>query len=117
GDGAIVIALLGNLACELEWRGHGTVPAAVATRISALATLMRGLIDADEVTVFTPVAIDAARIPDVPGLPRVRLAVGVPSAASVGLAWGATNAVTLTPPPVDAITPALPEAIRAALAV
>lgn len=112
-----MIALFGNLACELEWRGHGTVPAAVASRIAALATLMRGLIEADEVTVFTPVPVDAARIPDVPGLPRVRLAVGIPAPATVGLAWGATNAVTLTPPPVDAITAALPEPVRHALAV
>jgi hypothetical protein len=91
------------------------VPAAVAGRIAALATLMRGLIEADEVTVYTPVPVDAARIPDVPGLPRVNLAVGVPAPASVGLAWGATNAVALAPPPLEAITTTLPEPMRRAL--
>jgi hypothetical protein len=110
-----VIHLVGNLDCERAWRGLPAPPAHVAARIAALATLMRALVDADEVTVWTPVAIDPGRIPPIAGLPRVRLAAGAPPAGATGLAWGATD-VDLAPPPAGAITSSLDASVRRALA-
>jgi hypothetical protein len=110
-----VIHVLGNLACERDWRGAPPVPAFVGQRIAALATLVRALVDADEVTVWTPVAVEPARIPAVDGLPAVRLAVGVPPPGAQVLAWGASAAL-VDPAPPRAITAALDPALRAALA-
>jgi hypothetical protein len=112
-----VIHLVGNLACERDWRGAGPPPEPVARRIAALATLMRAVIDADEVTVWTPVAVDPARIPAVDGLPRVVLAVGAPPPGAAVLAWGATPLATNAgAPDPAAITAALDPIVRRALA-
>jgi hypothetical protein len=112
-----VIHLIGNLACERDWRGAGPPPEPVARRIAALATLMRAVVDADAVTVWTPVAVDPARIPAVDGLPRVALAVGAPPPGAAVLAWGATalTADARAPDPA-AITAALDPIVRRALA-
>jgi hypothetical protein len=102
----------GNLACELEWRGGGAVPAVVARRIAALATLIRALVD-DDVTIWTDAAVDPARL--TPVLPPPALATGAPPRGVPVLAWGASRALADPRPP--AITRGLPEALRAALAL
>jgi hypothetical protein len=114
-----MIHILGNLACEAEWRGaNDVIPAHVRERIAALATVMRGLIDADEVTMWTDVPVEPARIPAIPGLPAVRLAVGTPPADVPVLAWGASARLAGRPAVPDlAITTALAPALRAALAL
>jgi hypothetical protein len=110
-----LIRLVGNLDCEAAWAGAPPPPAHVARRIAALATTMRALVDGDDVMLWTAVGVTPSRIPAVPGLPPVRLAVGVPPAGVPALAWGAT-AERRPAPPIERITAAIDPGLRAALA-
>src|SRR5688572_10783915 len=106
-----MIHVLGNLACELEWRGESpsALPARVSARIAALATLLRALVDGDTpVTIWTDGAVEPSRIPEVTGLPRATFSVGAPPAGTTALAWGASHRLAGTiHPPAEALLPAI----------
>jgi hypothetical protein len=78
--------VLANLDCEARW-AQRPLPAAVARRISAAGMLLGALAPtADPVEVWTPAAIDPARV----HLPGVALRAGVPSRWD--LAWADPDA-------------------------
>ena len=89
--------IVGNLDCELSWAGHGSaLPAPVARRVSALATLLRGFAD-DGDRLWTPQPVAIERLPAFVGAPRIELVSGRLSehnhaAGGNLLLWGATIA-------------------------
>jgi hypothetical protein len=118
--------VVANLTAEEELGGRrGGFSAKALATVSGLATLMRVFAGEDD-TVHLPAAVDAGRIPELPGLPRPRLASGrlarleriAPPAAV--LAWAETAAVGglrqgLPEPPAIEPTPAHPTAALAEL--
>lgn len=87
--------IVGNLGCESEFPGkkaQATLPARVAKGISAFATLLRTFAR-EEDSLWTPVAVDASRLPPVPGLPVPLLESGalekLPAVNEI-LAWAET---------------------------
>jgi hypothetical protein len=84
-----VIVVDGNLDCEARWAGV-TLPAAVLRRISAAATLLGALVDGDEVELWTPAAIDLARVARIGDLPTIISRIGTPPRAD--LAWARVDA-------------------------
>ena len=82
--------ILGNLDCERAWTGASAMPAKIASRIGALATLMRALApdEVREVAVWTATPLSSARFPVVDGLPSLHLQSGALPTGDV-VAWGA----------------------------
>ncbi len=87
--------LVGNLDCELSWRGGGPASRAALATASAFATLLRVLAAAGD-QVWTPQPVAAERLADVAGLALPRICSG-PLTRCAGadriLAWGETREV------------------------
>lgn len=78
---------------------------------------MRGLIEDDEVTMWTDAAVDPTRLPAIAELPGVRCAIGTPPPGAAVLAWGASESLTgMVAVCETAITRAIDPALRVALA-
>ncbi|HEY5935046.1 MAG TPA: hypothetical protein VIU61_10435, partial [Kofleriaceae bacterium] len=94
----------GNLDCEARWAGT-TLPAAVLTRISLYGTLMSALAEEGDVELWTPAAVDPARVM----LPwPVALRTGSP--ARVDLAWADATARDANDRRLALFVAALPDA-------
>jgi hypothetical protein len=88
--------LYANLDCEARWSG-APLPGAVRALIAAAGTTMRAFARPGD-RLWTPAAIDPARLPPVPGLPEVELVTGALPPDQPVLAWGQTDEVAGAPP-------------------
>ena len=88
--------LIGNLDCEASWAGGGKTSRRALETASAFATLMRVFAEPGD-RLWTPVAVDPARLPEVEGLAMPELVSGPLSSlppSSLVLAWGETEEVS-----------------------
>lgn len=110
------LPVVANLDCETRWHG-AVLPRRVLERISAAGCLLRYLFE-EPVAVWTPAAVDGARLVDLPGAAPLALAHGAPPRGTRA-AWGAfrDDALATTTAARDRFAISVPAPIPVARAV